>query len=112
MTELYIRRAQPIEAQQFTGGALRAAEIDSWLDLWGDVRYVSEIFIDSKESQYIDGEHLIPVIQIPEFIMIMSDSGNYHVLAGSWIVKDSTGVLQILSDVSFHNTYERYTTDD
>ena len=108
MTELYIHKVQPIEAQQFTGGALRAAEIDAWLDLWGDVRYVSENFVDSKEVQYIDGEQLIPVIQFPEHLIIISDSGNYHVLAGSWIIKDSTGVLHILSDVSFHNTYARY----
>ena len=108
MTELYIRRVLPIEAQQFTGGALRAAEIDSWLDLWGDVRYVSENFVDSKEVQYIDGEQLIPVIQFPEHLIIISDSGNYHVLIGSWIIKESTGVLQILSDVSFHSIYDRY----
>lgn len=108
MSELYIRRAQPIEARQFTGGDLQAAEIDSWLDLWGNATYVREKFVDSKEPQFIDGEVLIPVIQFPEHLTIISDSGNFHVPLESWIVKETTGVLLVLNDPAFRNTYDRY----
>lgn len=108
MSELYIRRAQPIEARQFTGGDLQAAEIDSWLDLWGNTTYVREKFVDSKEPQFIDGEVLIPVIQFPEHLIIISDSGNFHVPLESWIIKETTGVLLVLNDPAFRNTYDRY----
>ena len=108
MPDLYIRRSQPLEAFQFTGGELQAAEIDAWLDLWGDVRYVHERFQDSKEPQFIDGATLIPVIQFPEHINLITDAGNFHVPLGSWIIKETTGVLLVLTDVSFNNTYERY----
>lgn len=112
MTELYVRKSDPVEARQFTGGDLDAAEIDSWLDLWGDVKHVAERFVDSKEPQYIGGEMLIPVLQFPEHLMIMADSGNYHVPLNSWLVKDSSGVLQVMTDEAFNNAYERFLTSD
>ncbi len=112
MPDLYVRKSQPLTAFQFTGGDLQAAEIDAWLDLWGDVRFVGERFEDSKDPQYIDGQMLIPVVQFPEHLVIISDSGNFHVPLGSWIVKEPTGVLLVLTDASFQNTYERYTDDD
>lgn len=108
MTEKYIRRPVPVEARQFTGGELVAAEIDAWLDLWGDARLVVERFVDSKEPEFIDGETLIPVIQFPEHLVVIADSGNFYVQLLSWLIKDSSGVLIVMPDVMFHNTYERY----
>ena len=108
MTELYLRKSTPVEARQFTGGELQAAEIDSWLDLWGAVRYIRERFVDSKEPQFINGETLIPVLQFPEHLEIRSDNDQYHIPLTYWIVKDHTGVLVVMNDAAFNNTYERY----
>lgn len=107
MVALYLRKSQPIEAFQFTGGDLEAAEIDSWLDLWGDAKWIEERFVDSKNPEFIDGQTLIPVIQFPEHLILITDAGNFHVPLNSWIVKQAEGTLSILNDDTFNNIYVR-----
>ena len=110
--DLYLRKSQPIEAVKFEGGDLQAAEIDSWLDLWGDVKYVGERFVPSTDPQYIDNDVLIPVIQFPEHLILVTDVGNFHVPLNSWIVKEAEGALSILNDASFNNIYVRIESNE
>ena len=105
MSNNYTRRDRPVEAMQFTGGEMLAAEIDAWLDLWGTVQYHAERFIDSCEPQFIDNETLIPVIQIPENIVLVTDVGDFYVKLGQWIVKQTEGTLLVLGDEAFHHTF-------
>lgn len=108
--ERYIRKAPlPVEAVQFLGGELQAAEIDSWLELWGDVRYKTERFVESDAQEFVGSDLLIPVIQIPEHLNIITDAGNYHVPLSYWIVKKGEGFLSVMNDETFQNSYERYT---
>lgn len=107
MPEKYIRKVSPVEAQQFTGGELQANELDAWLDLWGDVSYNAERFVESEMKQFVGSQVLIPVLQFPEYLTIITDQGNFHVPLGSWIVKSSDGTLYVHDDAMFKTLYER-----
>lgn len=109
--DLYIRRPFPVEALQFTGSALQAEEIDSWLGLWGDVRHYAERFIPSTDLQYVEGDVIVPVIQVEEHLILITDSGNYHVPLNCWIVKQEEGNLAVMNTESFNNIYERVSND-
>jgi len=113
MANSYLRKVLPAEAEQFTGGELQAAEIDVWLDIWGDVRWKIERFREADEPMYSndDAEGLIPVIHIPEHLMIITDQGNFHVALNNWIVKEAEGTMRILTDEVFHSVYEQTSTE-
>ena len=106
MSNLYERKPTTVSAMRFTGGVLQAAEIRSWLYLWSDeTNWHAERFIESREAVFNGSEMLIPIIQIPEHLMVITDTGNYKVSLGCWLIKDENGHLTVMNDEEFQNTF-------